>query len=160
MPETLQAIAAADLITIGPGSLFTSLISNLLVPGMVEAISASAALKVFICNLMTESNESLGLSAAGHIEALYQHTGRPIFDYALINDRPVSRAMAVRYARESAEQIVADLEAVRRLGVTPILGDYLVEGDVARHATDRVAAELMRLMASRQLSAARSVVSP
>jgi uncharacterized cofD-like protein len=146
VPETLQAIARADLITIGPGSLFTSLVSNLLVRGMSEAINSSPAVKVFICNLMTEANESLGLSAAGHIRALYEHAGRPIFDYALINERQVSREMAEKYALEGACQIVADTAEVEAVGVTPILGDFLVEADVARHATDRVAAELMHLL--------------
>src|SRR5256884_601589 len=86
LPQTLEAIAAADVITIGPGSLFTSLIPNLLVQGIASAISHSSALKVYICNLMTQANESLGLSAADHIRALNQHaqTDR-LFHYALVN---------------------------------------------------------------------------
>src|SRR5512146_110251 len=88
LPQTLQAIEAADLITIGPGSLFTSLIPNLLVHGIAEALAASRAVKVYICNLMTQANESLGLSASQHISAINQHAGRPIFDYAVINTTP------------------------------------------------------------------------
>ncbi len=149
MPQTLEAIAAADLITIGPGSLFTSLVPNLLVHGIVEAIAASPAIKVFICNLMTEANESLGLTAAGHIRALYKHAGQPIFDFALVNNRPVSPSMTASYALEGASQIVADVGEIEALGVTPVLGDFLEEAGVARHATDRLAAELMRILHAR-----------
>lgn len=146
LPETLDAIARANLITIGPGSLFTSLIPNLLVRGIPEAIAASPAVKVFICNLMTEANESLGLTAAGHLRAIEAHAGRNIFDYALVNLTPVSRVTRAKYAEEAAEQIVADVDAIESLGVKPILGDYLDESRVARHATERVALDLVRLV--------------
>ncbi len=147
LPQTLEAIANADLITIGPGSLFTSLIPNLLVRGIPEAILGSHAIKVFVCNLMTQVNESLGLTAADHIRALNRHAGVQLFDYALLNRKAASPEMKAKYALEGASQIVVDLEAVEALGVSPLLGDYLEEGSVARHATDRVARDLMALMA-------------
>jgi len=147
LPQTLEAIAEADLITIGPGSLFTSLIPNLLVRGFAEAVKNSSAVKVYVCNLMTQANESLGLSAADHIRALNRHARTQLFDYALINQKPASEEMRAKYALEGASQIVVDLEAIEALGVCPILGDYLEEGAVARHATDRVAHDLMALMA-------------
>ena len=147
LPQTLEAIAEADLITIGPGSLFTSLIPNLLVRGFAEAVAGSSAVKVYVCNLMTQANESLGLSAAEHIRALNRHAHRQLFDYALMNQKPASDPMRAKYALEGASQIVVDLEAIEALGVCPILGDYLEEGEVARHATDRVAHDLMALMA-------------
>jgi uncharacterized cofD-like protein len=147
MPQTLEAIANADLITIGPGSLFTSLIPNLLVRGISQAIVNSSAVKVYVCNLMTQANESLGLTAADHIRALYDHAHANIFDYALINRKPVSDGMKAKYALEGATQIVADLEAIEDLGVCPVLGDYLEEAGVARHATDHVARDLLHLIA-------------
>jgi uncharacterized cofD-like protein len=147
LPQTLDAIATADLITIGPGSLFTSLIPNLLVHGISDAIANSGAIKVYVCNLMTQANESLGLTASDHIQALNQHAQKArIFDYALINRTPVSPALKAKYALEAAAQIVADLDAIEQLGVCPVLGDYLEEGTVARHATDRVARDLMQLL--------------
>ncbi len=147
MPQTLEAIANADLITIGPGSLFTSLIPNLLVRGISEAIVASPATKVYVCNLMTQANESLGLSAADHIRALNRHAQKQIFDYALINRTPVSDDLKAKYAGEGACQIENDLEAVEALGVIPVLGDYLDEAGVARHHTARVAQDLLELAA-------------
>src|SRR3954447_6025612 len=145
MPQTLEAIAQADLITIGPGSLFTSLIPNLLVRGIVDAIVQSAATKVYICNLMTQANESLGLTAADHIRALNEHAQKRLFDYALINRKPASDEMKAKYALEGACQIVNDLDAIEGMGVIPVLGDYLDEGAVARHNTARVARDLMQL---------------
>jgi uncharacterized cofD-like protein len=147
LPQTLEAIAKADLITIGPGSLFTSLIPNLLVRGIPEAILESPAIKVFICNLMTQVNESLSLTAADHIRALDHHAGVRLFDYALLNRKAASAEMKAKYAVEGASQIVLDLDAIEALGVCPVLGDYLEEGEAARHATDRVAHDLMALMA-------------
>jgi uncharacterized cofD-like protein len=145
MPQTLEAIANADFITIGPGSLFTSLIPNLLVRGISQAIVSSPATKVYICNLMTQANESLGLTAADHIRALYGHAQKPLFDYALINRTPASDELRAKYAGEGACQIVNDLDAVEALGVIPVLGDYLEEAGVARHNTTRVARDLMEL---------------
>jgi len=145
LPQTLEAIAGADVITIGPGSLFTSLIPNLLVRGIAQAIVNSPAIKVYICNLMTQANESLGLTAAEHIRALNSHAQAQLFDYALINRRPASDEMKAKYALEGAAQIVADLDAVEQLGCCPVLGDYLEEGAVARHATDAVARDLLDL---------------
>jgi uncharacterized cofD-like protein len=149
MPQTLEAIANADLITIGPGSLFTSLIPNLLVRGIPQAIVESPATKVYICNLMTQANESLGLTAADHIRALNRHAQGQIFDYALINRMPASDEMKAKYATEGACQIVNDLDAVEAMGVIPVLGDYLEDAGVARHNTARVAHDLMQLATQR-----------
>jgi len=145
LPETLEAIESADLITVGPGSLFTSLITNLLVKGVSEALASSKAVRVYICNLMTQANESLNLTASQHIERIYEHAHRPIFDYALVNTAPVSRVLLDRYAGEGASPIVADIEAIEALGVRCIAGDFAAEGDVLRHAADRVADAVLRL---------------
>src|SRR5467141_4184985 len=145
LPQTLKAIAGADLITIGPGSLFTSLIPNLLVHGIPQAIVNSSAVKVYVCNLMTQANESLGLSAADHIRALNRHAQGQLFDYALINKTPVSDTLKAQYAREGACQIEPDADAIEALGVVPVLGDYLEEAGVARHNTTRLAHDLLQL---------------
>lgn len=146
LPQTLEAIAQADLITIGPGSLFTSLVPNLLVRGISEAVAASRAVKVFVCNLMTEANESLGLSAADHIRVLHEHARTRIVDYALVNRTPVPGDLKAKYAAEGGSQIKVDLAAIEKLGVKVILGDYLETAEgVARHATDRLARDLLGL---------------
>lgn len=147
LPETLEAISKADLITIGPGSLFTSLAPNLLVHGIPEAIAASRAIKVYVCNLMTQANESLGLTAADHIRKLYEHAGAPIFDYAIVNTAPISQPLQAKYALEGASRIVVDGDAIEALGVRYVMGNFVAEGDVVRHATDRVAVELLKIAA-------------
>ncbi len=153
LPQTLMAIAAADLITVGPGSLFTSLVPNLLVRGIPEAIAASPALRVFVCNLMTQANESLGLTASDHVRVLDRHAGRNIFDVVLVNRAPLSPTLKAKYALEAASQIVADTDVVERLGVRTVLGDFLEEDDVARHAGDRVVAMLLQLATARARAA-------
>jgi uncharacterized cofD-like protein len=148
LPETLEAIANADLITLGPGSLYTSLITNLLVRGIPEALAASPATKVFVCNLMTQANESLGLTASEHIEKIMQHAvgvDVPIFDYALVNTGPISAARLEQYAREGQEPIEADLDRVRALGVEPVTGNFIHEDGVLRHDYDRVAERVLAL---------------
>jgi len=145
MPETLDSIARADLITLGPGSLYTSLITNVLVKDIPEALAAARGLRVFICNLMTQSNESLGLTASQHIEKIYEHTGQAIFDYALVNTAPVSETLLRNYAREGATPIVPDIERIEAMGVQVIPGNFAAEGDTLRHNADRVAETLLRL---------------
>jgi len=148
LPEMLEAIANADLITLGPGSLYTSLITNLLVRGVPEALASSKATKVYVCNLMTQANESLGLSASQHIEKILQHVGEvasSIFDYALVNTAPISAARLDQYAREGQSPIEADLDRIRALGVEPITGDFLHEDDVLRHDYGRLAEKLLEL---------------
>src|SRR5262249_21989248 len=132
LPETLRAIAAADVITIGPGSLFTSLVPNLLVRGIPEAIADSPATKAFICNLMTEANESLHMTASDHVQALYNHSSRKFLDYALVNSAPVSPAMKERYAEERAEPVESDTAAIEKLGVRCVAGDFVEENHFAR----------------------------
>ncbi|HYK35932.1 gluconeogenesis factor YvcK family protein [Alloacidobacterium sp.] len=145
MPETLDAIEHADLITIGPGSLYTSVITNLLVKGVPEALAGARGLRVYICNLMTQANESLHLTASEHIERIYKHSGGPIFDYALVNTGAISDEMLARYAAEGAEPIRPDVERIESLGIRCITGNFADEGDVLRHASDRVAARVLRL---------------
>jgi len=148
--ETLSALKNADLITVGPGSLYTSLIPNLLVHGIPEQIARSKALRVYICNLMTQPGESRGYSAAAHLRALHEHAGRRLFDVVILNTRKVSASLRSRYAADGAEQVVNDLAEVRALGVVPVLADVLGEDRVARHNSDQLAKLLLRLVESRE----------
>jgi uncharacterized cofD-like protein len=145
LPEALDAIAAADLITLGPGSLYTSLITNLLVRGIPEAIARSSATRVYICNLMTQANESLGLTASQHIEKILDHAGAQIFDYALINTAPVHPTTLAHYAASGQSPIEADLDRIRSLGVEPITGNFVHEGEVLRHSYDLLAETVLQL---------------
>jgi len=145
LPQALEAIRDADIISIGPGSLFTSCIPNVLVRGVPEAITSSSALRVYVGNLMTQPNESTGLSASQHIKAIFDHAKCRVFDYALLNSAPVPAVLRARYAEDNAEPLFNDLDQIRALGVTPILGDYLDATHFARHAADRIALDLLTL---------------
>ena len=154
LPETLDAIANADLITLGPGSLYTSLITNLLVKGIPEALAASKATRVFVCNLMTQANESLGLTASEHIEKIASPRLGPsaslvdkIFDYALINNSPPSpHELLEKYARRRpVPHRGRPRPHQESLGVEPITGNFLHEGDVLRHDYDKLADTVLQL---------------
>lgn len=145
LPETLEAIARADIITLGPGSLYTSLITNLLVHGIPEALAAAKATRIYICNLMTQANESLNLTASEHIERIYAHAQKPIFDYAIVNTAPVSDTVRENYAKEGAIAISPDIDRIERMGIRSITGDFAAEGDVLRHNADRVAETVLKL---------------
>jgi uncharacterized cofD-like protein len=145
LPETLEAIERADLITVGPGSLYTSLITNLLVNGIPSALGAARGLRVFICNLMTQANESLNLTASEHIERIYEHTHTPIFDYAVVNTAPFSPETLARYAAEGAAPIQPDIDRIEALGVRCIAGNFASEETVVRHEASRVADAVLEL---------------
>lgn len=155
MPEALEALAAADLITVGPGSLFTSVIPNLLVEGIADAIRHSQAVRAYFVNLMWQPGETRHFTAADHVEAIYRHAGDGLFDYVVVNDRPVSEALRTRYARRRALPVPLDRERLEALGVRVLACDLLQENEKVRHhpeATARVAVALA-LEARRRRSA-------
>ena len=152
LPETLDAIKRADLITVGPGSLYTSLITNLLVQGIPAALAEAHGVRVYVCNLMTQANESLGLTASEHIERIYDHTRSPIFDYALVNTSPFSAETLARYAAEKASPIEADIARIEAMGVRCIAGDFASEESVVRHAAGHVTGALLALGRTAQVA--------
>jgi uncharacterized cofD-like protein len=149
LPETLAALAEADLITLGPGSLYTSLIPNLLVRGIPEAIARSKALKVYVGNLMTQPGETRGYTAADHLRALHQHAGRRLFDLVVLNNTDLSLGLHKRYAAQHVGPVLTDIEEVWTQGVEPVLADLLVEDHVARHDSRRLAQLLVDLVTYR-----------
>jgi len=145
LPETLEAISHADVITVGPGSLYTSLITNLLVQGIPSALANARGIRVYICNLMTQANESLNLTASQHIECIYEHTRAPIFDYAIVNTAQFSADTLSRYAAEDASPIQADIPRIEALGVKVIAGNFAIEENVVRHNAASVTGALLTL---------------
>ena len=155
LPETLEAISRADLITLGPGSLYTSLITNLLVQGIPEALAQARGVRIYICNLMTQANESLDLTASQHIEKIYEHARASIFDYAIVNTAPVSQELRERYANEGAIAIEPDVDRIEAMGIKCITGNFAAEGGVLRHAADRVAETVLKIGAEVKASGMR-----
>jgi uncharacterized cofD-like protein len=147
LPETLEAIERADLITFGPGSLFTSIIPNVLVEGIPEAIRRSGALKACFVNLMWQPGETIGFRASDHIAAIHQHAGMHLLDVAVVNTRAVTARQRRKYAAQKVESVLGDVDRLEKLGLQVVAGDLLAEGEVVRHhprATADVALELAR----------------
>ncbi|MEG2378540.1 MAG: YvcK family protein, partial [Clostridia bacterium] len=117
LEETLEAIINAKLLVLGPGSLYTSIIPNLLVDGVVDAIRASEARRVYVCNVMTQDGETEGYTAFDHAQALFDHSAPDLFDMCIVNSEPISEKLAKRYAAEGAECTYVDSKAFENAGV-------------------------------------------
>ncbi|HJY87601.1 MAG TPA: YvcK family protein [Candidatus Acidoferrales bacterium] len=138
LPEVLETIRHADLIVIGPGSLYTSIIPNLLVRGVAKAIRKSEATRVYISNLMTQPGETQGYSVADHVRAIHQHTHRRLIDWVIVNRQPISPAVARRYRAEGAEPVRTDLDELQRMGLRCVFEDLLEEHGVVRHSREQL----------------------
>lgn len=150
LPETLAAIADADIVTVGPGSLFTSLLPPLLVDDVAAAIGETAAVKIFICNLMTQPGETEGFSAKRHLEIVRQYAPEIDFDCVVINNRPISEEQAARYESEGAAQIGVSNSITPETveGAEIVYGNLLDDGAKVRHHPDKLA-QVVLLCASR-----------
>jgi uncharacterized cofD-like protein len=139
LPDALKAIESADVITIGPGSLYTSLIPNMLVKEVIGAIRASHATKIYIQNIMTQPGETVGYSVADHVKALADHCNGILFPNILLNDRAPSASILKKYDAEHAGLVENDLERLRALQLNIVERDLLAEDGVVRHDPDRLA---------------------
>ncbi|HKR59635.1 MAG TPA: uridine diphosphate-N-acetylglucosamine-binding protein YvcK [Pyrinomonadaceae bacterium] len=142
LPETLAAIRNADVITVGPGSLYTSILPNLLVARVAQAIGDSPAIKIFICNLMTQPGETDGYTARQHLETVKSYAPEIHFDFVVLNDQPASEEQRARYAAEGAHQLEVQPEAFENAldSQTRIVRAALLdEGEKARHNSDSLA---------------------
>lgn len=149
--EVLKVIAEADLIVLGPGSLYTSVIPNLLVEGVAEAVRSCPAPKVYVCNVMTQPGETDGYSAADHLEALHRHVGGSLVDYAVVNVAPPNRLLS-KYEKEGAYPVKPDLPRVRELGVEPIPANLMNEDSLVRHDPVTLAETILEVMAGHRAS--------
>ena len=158
LPETLEAIARADLITLGPGSLFTSVIPNLLVDGMVSAIASSPALKAYFVNLMSQPGETTHFRASDHVEAIHRHCGRSLIEICIVNTGSAAGPVLDRYRARKAQPVENDLANLEAMGLEIMALDLLrmrrgQSGEAVRHdpgVTAAVAVELAQRGRSRK----------
>jgi len=147
LPETLQAIRQADLIIIGPGSLYTSILPNLLVPKIGDELCRSHAKKVYICNLMTQAGETHGFSASDHVKALYDHMSCAFINTILVNNEEIPQDIQLRYNEELADPVVYDLQRLFELGLEVVHADIAYqENGALRHDPKKVAKILYNLL--------------
>jgi uncharacterized cofD-like protein len=142
-PGAIKAIEEADLITLGPGSLYTSIIPNLLVSGVAKAVAASKAVKVYICNLMWEPGETEGYSAADHVRAVLDHSLARLIDVVVVNNRAIPAGAGRRYAKQRAFPVDVDEAGLRKLVPEIVATDLLAKGLPLRHDSDRLAKMLL-----------------
>ena len=145
LAEAREAIRNADLITLGPGSLYTSVIPNLLVRGIAAEVERSPAVKAYLMNLMTQPGETTGMTASDHLRAIERHAGRQLVDIAILNSSPVRAPARRRYAGQQASPVENDAEAIRAMGIRAVRLPLLGEGEMVRHDPERVALVALQL---------------
>jgi uncharacterized cofD-like protein len=144
--SAIEAINNAEVIIFGPGSLYTSVIPNLLVDGTSEAISKSKAIKIYICNVMTQHGETDNYTTSDHIKALLNHTKIGSIDYVIVNNVAPPQELLVRYEQQKAYPVKPDVENIRAMGVTAIEDNVIDAKDYVRHSSNRLAKVIMDII--------------
>lgn len=144
--SALDAILSADIVLLGPGSLYTSIMPNLLVDGVADTLRQSRAIKVYICNVMTQPGETDGYTAAQHVKAILDHAGKGVVDYALVNEAKVPVQTAQAYAAQGSYPVAVDAAALNRLGVGVISADIVSATDPGHHDPAKLTRQVMKLL--------------
>jgi uncharacterized cofD-like protein len=152
-PDAVSAVRRADLIVLGPGSLYTSILPNLLIPGIVEAVRASQARVVLLMNLMTQPGETDGMDAVDHLEALTRHAGSDLVDAVLINSAESDSWALAHYAEVDSFPVSGERQALEDLGVEVISANLLAEGGLIRHDPAKLSRAVVGLLAASSTSA-------
>lgn len=142
----VEAILDADVLVFGPGSLYTSIIPNLLVDGVREAIEQSSAVKIYICNVMTQPGETDGYGAYEHVKALIDHMGFQFLDYVVVNNQKISLERLQHYNAEGSVPVSADVEKIRNLGITVVQASLVSKRDLVRHDPQKLAQVLISMI--------------
>jgi uncharacterized cofD-like protein len=146
LKEALEAIAEADAIILGPGSVYTSVIPDLLVPGIADALRRTSARRIYICNVMTQPGETEGFSAADHVRAIEDHAGSGVVQTVLINTATPSAEAQRRYAARNSHFVRPDVERLEQMGYRPLAADFLNETNLVRHDPEKLAAAIMEVI--------------
>ncbi|MCR4441639.1 MAG: YvcK family protein [Peptococcaceae bacterium] len=144
VPEAVEAIMEADAVILGPGSLYTSVIPNLLVPGIAEAVRDAPGKKIYVCNIMTQPNETLQHKASDHLEAIFRHSFPNLVQYMIVNNKEIPLPLRERYAREGAGVVEIDMDVLGKLPVKVISDALSEEGDYIRHNPHKLARLIVR----------------
>jgi uncharacterized cofD-like protein len=148
LPEVLEAIRETDAILVGPGSLYTSILPNLIVPGVADALVESDAIKIFICNVMTQPGETDGYSVSDHLQAIHDHVGHHLFDYVIVNNGDIPPQVESKYAEQGASAVELDLDEVKRRGYQVIADRLVLFRTYLRHDAERLSHHIYQLVES------------
>ncbi|MUG47077.1 gluconeogenesis factor YvcK family protein [Paenibacillus woosongensis] len=147
LPEACEAIREADAILIGPGSLYTSIIPNLLVPKLTEAVlSNKSAIKIFVCNVMTQPGETDNYTVSDHLQAIYDHVGHHLFDYVIVNDGEIPTQVQDFYAEQGAKPVEVDWDVVTGRGYKVIADTLVLFRRYLRHDADKLSQHIYQLV--------------
>jgi uncharacterized cofD-like protein len=146
VPQAIAALTRADLVVLGPGSLYTSVIPNLLIPEVRRAIKETRAWVVYVCNVMTQPGETDGYTAVDHLEALYRHGMSGLVDVVLVNETPVTAGLLASYERFGAGPVRVDEGRLRDMGVKVVRAPVAAQSNVVRHDPERLAQALLRVL--------------
>ncbi|VBB05465.1 lppg:fo 2-phospho-l-lactate transferase cofd/upf0052 [Lucifera butyrica] len=146
LPSALEAIHEADAVILGPGSLYTSIIPNLLVDGVADALRQTQAVKIYICNVMTQPGETDGYSASMHVKAILEHAGDGIIDYVVVNAQTVASGLQAAYANQGAYPVAPDTEEIERLGVKAVKANLISETNLVRHDPLKLSRTIMSMV--------------
>lgn len=144
-PEALEAIREAEIIIFGPGSLFTSIIPNLLIKEISEAIVNMDILKLYICNVMTQHGETDGFTAADHLEMLISHAKRNIVNHCLVNSGRLEYKLLLKYAEEKSFPVVFDRKRLKEMGVSVMEGAVVSKNNYLRHDSEQTSKEIINI---------------
>ena len=144
--SSLDALRDAEAIVLGPGSLYTSIMPNLLVEGIGDALCRSRAVKIYICNVMTQPGETDGYTASMHVKAILDHAGRNAVDYVIVNSTPVPEDLKKKYAEAGAYPVIVDEDVLKALGVGVIKADLITNHDAIHHDPKKLAESVMQVV--------------
>jgi uncharacterized cofD-like protein len=146
LPEAVQAILEADAVIIGPGSVYTSIAPNLLVPGLRDALRSTKAVRIYVCNVMTQPGETDGFSASDHVRAIVRHGGSGLFDTVLVNTAMPGEESLRRYAAQRAHVVRPDSDCLLKMGYRPMAANFLNESNLVRHDPQKLADAIMEII--------------
>lgn len=146
LQESIEAIESADAIVVGPGSLYTSLLPNLLVPGITEAIRAAKAKKIYISNVMTQQGETDHFTAADHIDVIHQHVGNSLFEYVIVNNCDISESIRRQYQEKGQEIVRYDQARLESYGYKVIADHFILYETYVRHDAQKLSDRIMEII--------------
>lgn len=152
LDEVIDAVMDADVVVLGPGSLFTSILPNLIIDGVNDAIKRSNAIKIYVCNIMTQPGETDGFDVVDHIRAIEEHCFDGIIDFCIVNKSEIPGDLKERYKLEGAQPVEISPNTLGMLGAEIISGDYFnVFKNKIRHDTRKLSKTIMQLVAENML---------
>lgn len=153
LDEAIASVMEADIVVLGPGSLYTSILPNLLVDGVCDALQKTKAIVIYVCNVMTQPCETEEYTLSDHIKAIEKHSKKGIIDFCVVNTAPIPDELTERYRQDGAELVKIDCDVVEKMGIELITGDFkAINNNYVRHDSNKLAKKIIELVSEHVLS--------